>query len=562
MRYGECDVAVIGGGPAGLAAATAAAAAGVSVCLFEREEKVGGILKQCIHDGFGLIRYGEKLSGPEYAYREEQRFRASSAQLRTETFMTAVEKENNRFLLTLTDSEGILKYHAKALIVAGGCRERTDRQVGIHGFRPAGVFTAGQAQAYVNLDGRMPARRCVILGSGDIGLIMARRMTLEGSEVVGVYEIKHEAAGLSRNIAQCLTDFSIPLHLGCTVTKVVGRDRVEAVWTTKVDEKLSPIAGTEELVECDTLILSVGLIPENDAFDSLGWQTDSVTGGPRVDSCGMTSVVGVFSCGNSLHVNDLVDYVSESGETAGNAAAAWVRRQLTQDLKTITVKPGSAIGSLVPQSVALDRLSDSVDFFFRSRKTLSSCRLSVTANGKEIFEKRYETVRPPEMEKVTLAKSLFTDSVGEICFSLLPDEKASSETAEEGVENIDELVCIECPRGCRLKLGRREDGTLVVSGNSCPKGKLYGEKELEDPRRVLTTTVKTVFENCPRLAVRTDGGIPLSALKEAAEMTSQITVREAAIPGTVLVNNFGGWGVNLIAASECHSAGGNDESQK
>lgn len=553
MRYGECDVAVIGGGPAGLAAATAAAAEGVSVCLFEREEKTGGILKQCIHDGFGLIRYGEKLSGPEYAYREALRFRESGAEFRPETFMTAVEKKDNGFLLTLIDSQGILKYRTKALVVACGCRERTDRQVGIHGFRPAGIFTAGQAQAYMNIDGHMPARRCVILGSGDIGLIMARRLTLEGAEVVGVYEIRHEPAGLSRNIAQCLTDFSIPLHLGCTVTEVDGRDRVEGVLTVKVDENLVPIKGTEEFVPCDTLILSVGLIPENDAFEALGWENDPITAGPRVDSCGMTSVPGVFSCGNSLHVNDLVDYVSESGEIAGKAAAAWSRSADSARGRSVAVKAGSGVGVLVPQSVAVEGGVKPVDFFFRSRQTLSFCRLSVTAGEKEIFSRRYETVRPPEMEKVTIDSSLLPPEADELLFSLLPDECGSDESETVGCEIIDETVCIECPRGCRLRIGRRADGAIAVFGNSCPKGKLYGERETENPHRVLTTTVKTVFGGCPRLAVRTDGGIPLSALKEAQRLTAAVTVRKAVLPGAVLIQNFGGWGVNLIATSECHS---------
>ncbi|MDY3938976.1 MAG: FAD-dependent oxidoreductase [Spirochaetia bacterium] len=550
MRYGECDVAVIGGGPAGLAAATAAAAGGVSVCLFEREEKVGGILKQCIHDGFGLIRYGEKLSGPEYAYREYERFRRSGALLRLETFLTAVEKNADGFLMTLTDAEGILKYRAKSLIAACGCRERTDRQVMIQGPRPAGIFTAGQAQAYINTDGHMPARRCVILGSGDIGLIMARRLTLEGAEVVGVYEIKYEPAGLSRNIAQCLTDFSIPLHLGCTVSRVVGQNRVEGVYTVKTDKNLMPVPGTEEYVPCDTLVLSVGLIPENDAFDSLCWKKDSVTSGPCVDSCGMTSVPGVFSCGNSLHVCDLVDYVSESGESAGRAAADWVRSG--GGLQSVTASAGSCIGSLVPQSVALQRGAAGVDFFFRSRETLSFCRLSVTADGKEIFSRRYETVRPPEMEKVTLSKSLLPENVSSLVFSILPDETGAAVPDFFGCKITDETVCIECPRGCRLRIGRREDGSVAVFGNSCPKGKAYGEKETENPHRVLTTTVKTVFAHCPRLAVRTDGGIPRDLLKEAARMTSGITVGNPVVPGDILVENFGGWGVNLIAASECH----------
>ena len=545
MRREECDVAVIGAGPAGLAAAAAAAEQGVSVCVFEREEQAGGILKQCIHDGFGLIRYGEKLSGPEYAYRELQRFQKTSARLRLETFMTSVEKDSGGFLLTMIDREGILKYRVKAIVSACGCRERTDRQIRLQGPRPAGIFTAGQAQAYINLNGIMPARRCVILGSGDIGLIMARRLTLEGAEVAGVYEIKAEPAGLSRNIAQCLTDFSIPLHLSRTVTEVVGRDRLQGVYTEKVDSRFSPIPGTREFVACDTLILSVGLIPENDAFDLLNWEKDPITSGPQVDSRGMTSVPGVFSCGNSLHVNDLVDYVSQSGETAGNAAAAYVRGDSGR--QTVTVSAGNGIASLVPQRTEIE--SGSVDFFFRSRETLRGRRLSVTADGNEIFSCRYGIVKPPEMEKVTIDTDAIPKNAAAIRFELLEDPQANADSSE--IDEADELVCIECPRGCRLRIGRSIDGSIEVKGNSCPKGKRYGEEEMKNPHRVLTTSVKTVFAHQPRLSVRTNGGIPTAALFDAMKAAAVLTVDRGTVPGDTIVKNFGGWGVDLIATSEC-----------
>ena len=288
---------------------------------------------------------------------------------------------------------------ARAMILATGCRERTARQVFIHGTRPAGVFTAGTAQHFVNLMGQMPTRRCVILGSGDIGLIMARRLTLEGAEVLGVYEVKPTPSGLTRNIVQCLEDYEIPLYLSHTVTRVFGQERLEGVAVARVDEKLNPIPGTEETIACDALILSVGLIPENEMAEHLGVALDPRTKGPVCDDRLMTSVDGVFSCGNALHVNDLVDYVSESGELAGRAAAAYRPGQRERSLE---ITPGDSLGYLVPQRICRTGALEPAVFYFRSREILKRGTFTLRADGQPVFEKKLKNLKPPEMERLVI----------------------------------------------------------------------------------------------------------------------------------------------------------------
>lgn len=393
------DVLIIGGGPAGLAAAIAARKNGAEVLLLEREARLGGILKQCIHDGFGLVRYGEKLSGPEYAGRFIDEFHALEIEALTLTFVTRIEKKQEGFLITAVNREGLEQIHTRALILATGCRERTAKQVSIHGTRPAGVFTAGTAQHFTNLLGLLPTKRCVILGSGDIGLIMARRLTLEGAEVLGVYEAKPTPSGLTRNLHQCLHDFNIPLHLSHTVTRVFGQDRLSAVEIMQVDEGMNPIPGTAQRVECDALILSVGLIPENELAEGLGVVIDPKTKGPLCDAGLMTSVPGVYSCGNALHVNDLVDYVSQSGETAGQNAA---RYDPHREQTLIPVTAGEGLLYAVPQRLDLQSDNSAVTLYFRSRQNLGRCRLVITADGREIFTWNYPFLRPPEMERLTL----------------------------------------------------------------------------------------------------------------------------------------------------------------
>ena len=324
MNY---DVIVIGGGPAGLAAALSAHDNGAKTLLIEREERLGGMLKQCIHDGFGLTRFGEKLAGPEYVERFMERLENEDIDVLTQTFVTRTEKTEGGFNVVTVNRDGMQTNSAKSIVLATGCRERTAKQVLIHGTRPAGVFTAGTAQHFTNRLGVMPTKRCVILGSGDIGLIMARRLTLEGAEVLGVYEINPTPSGLTRNIHQCLKDYDIPLHLSHTVTRVFGKDRLTAVEISAVDENLKPIAGTEEIIECDALIVSVGLIPENELAQSMGVTLDRHTKGPDCDGQLMTDVEGIFSCGNVLHVHDLVDFVTKEAYRAGASAAAYVKNE-------------------------------------------------------------------------------------------------------------------------------------------------------------------------------------------------------------------------------------------
>lgn len=407
MKY---DVAVIGAGPAGLAAAISAEKHGSKVVLIEREERLGGVLKQCIHDGFGLIKYGEKLSGCEYANKYidilVDRIEYGNIDLKLRTFVSKVDKIGGGFNLLLSSSGKLENLESKKIVFATGCRERTPKQVSIHGSRPSGVFTAGLAQYYLNINGQLPGEKCVILGSGDIGLIMARRLTLEGASVLGVYEAKDSPSGLTRNIYQCLEDFDIPLYLSHTVTKLHGRKRLEGVTISKVDQNMVPIEGTEEYLSCDTLIVSVGLIPENELPKTLNVPMSEHTKGAVVNQYYETEVPGIFACGNALHVNDLVDYVSESGEEAGKFAAT----REPDESEEINVSFTSDFGYVVPQKIVKD--TEPATFYFRTSRTREDVIVKVYDNDKEIFKKKYLNLKPPEMEKIKVS----IDDVSQIRF--------------------------------------------------------------------------------------------------------------------------------------------------
>lgn len=398
------DVIVLGGGPAGLAAAISAHKNGASVLLIEREKKLGGILKQCVHDGFGLIHFGERLTGPEYAGRFIREFLSLGIDYKINAFVTDARKNADGFEITVQSAEGMLSFGAKSVIIACGCRERTSRQVFIHGDRPAGIYTAGTAQYFVNILGQMPTKRCVILGSGDIGMIMARRLTLEGASVEGVYEIKDTPAGLARNVHQCLRDFDIPLHLSTTVTNVYGNKRVEAVEVCKVDEKMNPIPETARRIECDALILSVGLLPENEVAQMLGVELDTATKGAVVDQTLMTNVPGVFSCGNALHVNDLVDYVSLSGEQAGKSAAEYCRAPAASGKKIPIEYDRSKFLYVVPQYYSTDA-GMPMTMYFRARSELKNQRVHAVTGESELLNKKFRNLTPSEMEVLSFKEN-------------------------------------------------------------------------------------------------------------------------------------------------------------
>lgn len=395
MRKLEVDVAIIGGGPAGLAAALAAHDQGAAeVLIIERNHELGGILQQCIHHGFGLHRFKAELTGPEYAQRFINELKDTDIKVLLETMVLEVTKD--RTIYAVNSRERMLEISAKAIVLAMGCRERTRGALRIPGKRPAGIFSAGTAQRYMNIDGYIPGRKAVILGSGDIGLIMARRLTLEGAKVEAVVEILPYAAGLARNVVQCLEDFDIPLHLESTVTEIHGDDRLEAVTIAKVDENWRPIPGTEQKIECDTLLLSVGLIPENELSSGAGVELDPVTNGPKVDDTLMTSIPGVFACGNVLHVHDLVDNVSKEAERAGAFAAQYALDKLPAPPRRIKVEAGENIRYVVPHEISLER---PVEFFMRVQRPEADVYLDL--GGLRRVKKPF--VRPSEMLDITLS---------------------------------------------------------------------------------------------------------------------------------------------------------------
>lgn len=400
----DIDVLIIGGGPAGLAAAVAAREAGCeNLILLERAESLGGILPQCIHTGFGLHVFKEELTGPEYA----QRFidKVKELNIPVECGTTVLDVTCDRVVTAVSPSQGMQQYRAKAVVLAMGCRERTRGALMIPGWRPAGVYTAGTAQRFVNLDGWMPGRRVVILGSGDIGLIMARRMTFEGAQVLACVELMPYSSGLTRNVVQCLDDFGIPLMLSHTVTEIHGRERVEGVTVAQVDANRRPVAGTERRFECDSLLLSVGLIPENELSKKAGVALSSATSGPVVDESLQTSVPGIFACGNVLHVHDLVDHVTDEAMQAGRQAVAFARWGVQPQAGSIRVADGAGVRGVVPQSVCMGRVADDVTLMFRLTSVFRDASVVVHIDGDEVVRRKHRILTPGEMVSLTLTKA-------------------------------------------------------------------------------------------------------------------------------------------------------------
>ena len=410
------DLIVIGGGPAGLAAACAAWEKGLrKILLVERDRDLGGILNQCIHNGFGLHHFKEELTGPEYAARFAEMLRDTGVEVRLDTMVLSVSADKQVCMVGKTT--GYRQEQAKAIILAMGCRERTRGAIAIPGTRPAGVFTAGAAQRYVNMEGWLPGKRVVILGSGDIGLIMARRMTLEGAKVLACVEVMPYSGGLNRNIVQCLQDYQIPLYLSHTVTEIRGEKRVEQVVVSKVDENRRPIAGTEMVFDCDTLLLSVGLIPENELTRQAGIGIDSRTNGPAVYENMESDTPGIFACGNVCHVHDLVDYVTEESVRAGNSAAEYVLSGETAG-KVLTVKNGFGVTYTVPQKIRTAGVEKNCGIFFRVNRVCSESQILVTSGNESIAKFRRSHLAPGEMEHILLPKALLEKANGELTVSI------------------------------------------------------------------------------------------------------------------------------------------------
>ena len=415
----RCDLVIIGAGPAGLAAAIAAREAGVQdILLLERDREAGGILNQCIHSGFGLHTFKEELTGPEYAQRYIDRVNELGIPCMLNTMV--LELSGDRIVTAMNREKGLFQIQAGAVILAMGCRERARGSLNIPGYRPAGIYSAGTAQRLVNMEGYLPGREVVILGSGDIGLIMARRMTLEGAHVQVVAELMPYSGGLKRNIVQCLDDFGIPLKLSHTVVDIHGRERVTGVTIAQVDENRRPIPGTEQRYDCDTLLLSVGLIPENELSRAAGVEISSITNGPVVNESLETSVPGIFACGNVLHVHDLVDFVSEEAAAAGRRAAKFLNNSATKSDKYIRITATGGVRYTVPSKISPENMDETATVRFRVADVYRNAVITArTDAGAELVRRKRMIVAPGEMEEITLKKSdLLGSDINEIRITL------------------------------------------------------------------------------------------------------------------------------------------------
>ena len=416
------DIVIVGGGPAGMAAAIAAKKGGCeSILILERDTRIGGILLQCIHNGFGLHHFGEELTGPEYAGRFSDEVEKLGIEYKTDTMVLEVNAKKQ--VTAINTKDGLMQIQAKAVILAMGCRERTRGALVIPGTRPAGIFTAGSAQRFVNIDGYLPGKKVVILGSGDIGLIMARRLTLEGAEVKLICELMPFSAGLRRNIVQCVENFNIPLKFSHTITKIHGKERVEGVSVAAVDKNRKPLPETEEFIECDTLLLSVGLIPENEISNGCGISIDSTTSGPIVNEHMQTSVEGIFACGNTVHVHDLVDFVTAESLRAGDNAAKYVLGTKAKNPQNVVLRPGNRVRYTVPQHIESTESETPISIMFRPTDVYRNVQIVAYSNNERIKATKKKIVRPGEMQVLELSPEQLAKVKDNLTISIeIPEE--------------------------------------------------------------------------------------------------------------------------------------------
>jgi NADPH-dependent 2,4-dienoyl-CoA reductase/sulfur reductase-like enzyme/CxxC motif-containing protein len=538
MKNIAAELVVIGGGAAGLAAAIEAKRSGIKqVIILERAEELGGLLYQCIHNGFGLQYFNEDLTGPEYAWYFLQEFKKYNIDVYLETMVLEITPDKE--IIAVNSRDGMLNIKTKAVVLAMGCRERPREALRIPGDRPAGIFTAGTAQRLINVEGYIPGKKIVILGSGDIGMIMARRLTLEAARVETIVEILPYIGGLIRNEAQCVRDFNIPVYLEHTVTNIYGNRRIEGVDIAQVDNQLNPIAGTEKRIDCDTLILSVGLIPENELSRKCGIKIDSCTGGPIVDEDMQTNIPGIFAAGNVVHVHDLVDYVSLSGEKAGASAARYIQGRLKRMKCNICITRGQNIRYVIPHYITSEK---DVSLYLRVGQPAEEGILKVG----NLLEKKIHKAKPSEMIKIDLSKNKLSDlNVEELIVNFLIQEKNSKSEVTE--QKGEEIICLVCPLACRGWVINKNGVIEKMVGFRCKKGKDYAEKEIKAPERVLTTVVKTTNPAQPLLPVRTDRPVPKELLMNCMTITSEVEIKEPLEIGEVILHNLLNTRVDLIA---------------